>query len=232
MDSNYYGDFGKKYLSFSDIGTLLNNPQNFKKSVDKTIPMVIGGYFHTIICEPDKVDQYKIIDATTRNTKAYKELSDGELCLLQHEADKIELMRDKLLANDTVRGLIKGDGIEYEKPEISYLQGEWWKGKADVVNHNEKLIIDLKTTGDLSKFKYSAKKFNYDAQAYVYQELFGYEFIFIAIDKNTHQMGIFDCSPQFIENGRQKVIDAVEQYRLFFKDPEFRFENYFISETL
>ena len=25
-DTNYYGDFGKKYLSNSDIGTLLTNP--------------------------------------------------------------------------------------------------------------------------------------------------------------------------------------------------------------
>ena len=38
-----------------------------------------------------------------------------------------------------------------------------WKGKADIVNHNEKLIIDLKTTADLNKFKYSASKYNYDS---------------------------------------------------------------------
>jgi len=232
LDSNYYGEMGKQFLSFSDIGTLLKNPQRFKKSVDKTVPMVIGGYFHTIICEPDKVDSYKIIDATTRNTKAYKELSDGEICLLQHEADMIEKMRDKLLANDTVRGLIKGDGVEYEKPNIMNLHGEWWKGKADVINHNERLIIDLKTTGDLEKFRYSAKKFNYDSQAYIYSQLFGYEFIFIAIDKNTHNIGIYDCSPKFIEGGREKVIEAIAQYRLFYKNPEFNFENYFISETL
>ena len=30
-DSNYYGDFGKKWLSNSDIITLLNDPKNFRK---------------------------------------------------------------------------------------------------------------------------------------------------------------------------------------------------------
>ena len=36
---------------------------------------------------------------------------------------------------------------------ITELCGLMWKGKADVVNHNEKLIIDLKTTNDLDGFK-------------------------------------------------------------------------------
>ena len=194
--------------------------------------MVIGGYFHTIICEPDKVDQFKIVDANTRNTKQYKELSDGEICLLQHEADKIEAMRDKLLGNDVVRDLIQGEGVEYEQPEISHIQGEWWKGKADIINHTEKLIIDLKTTGDLEKFRFSANKFNYDAQAYLYQELFGYEFIFVAIDKTTHNIGIYDCGSKFIDNGKQKVQDAVMAYRTMWKDTEFDFKQHFISDTL
>ena len=56
--------------------------------------------------------------------------------------------------------------------------------------------------------------------------------IFIAIDKNSNNIGIYDCSEKFLESGKQKVIDAVAQYQLFFKNPEFNFENYFISETL
>ena len=230
-DFNYYGDFGKKFLSNSDIYTLINNPQDYGKPKDRTIPMVIGGYFHTLICEPHKVDSFKIIDATTRNTKVYKELSDGEICLLQHEADKIELMRQKLLANDIIRGLIQGDNIEYEKPGITELHGENWKGKADIINHDEKLIIDLKTTGDIEKFRYSARKFNYDSQAYIYQELFGYEMIFVAIDKKTMQLGIYDCSNQFLQRGKEKVIEAVAQYRLI-KQTDFDINQYSIQETL
>jgi hypothetical protein len=107
-----------------------------------------------------------------------------------------------------------------------------WKGKADIVNHDEKLIIDLKTTADLSKFKWSANKYNYDSQAYIYSQLFGYEFVFIAIDKNTHQIGIFDCSPQFYERGADKVARAAEQYRLFFKSEDFDPQQFFINQTL
>jgi len=96
----------------------------------------------------------------------------------------------------------------------------------------EKLIIDLKTTADLNKFKWSASKYNYDSQAYIYSKLFGYEFVFIAIDKTTHQIGIFDCSPQFYERGADKVQRASEQYKLFYQSEDFDPQQFFINQTL
>ena len=208
------------------------HPLEFKKPTPSAPHFLIGGYFHTAILEPDKIKNFKVIEASTRNTKAYKEISDGELCLLQSEVDKIELMTDKVLANNVCKGLIRGNNIEYEQPGITELEGLMWKGKADIVNHDEKLIIDLKTTADLNKFKWSANKYNYDSQAYIYSSLFGYEFIFIVIDKTTHQIGIFDCSPQFYERGKDKVERASEQYKLFYQSEDFDPQQFFINQTL
>ena len=232
IDEHYYGDFGKKYLSNSDISTLLTNPLALGQPSKPSPAFLVGGYFHTAILEPNKLKKFKVIESSSRNTKAYKEMSGGELCLLQSEVDVIELMTDKVLANNVCKDLIRGINIEYEKPGIAELEGEMWKGKADIVNHDEKLIIDLKTTADLNKFKWSASKYNYDSQAYIYSKLFGYEFVFIAIDKNTHQIGIFDCSPQFYERGQDKVKRAAEQYRLFFKSEDFDPQQFFINQTL
>ena len=231
-DTHYYGDFGKKYLSNSDIGALLTNPLALGKQQAARPAFLVGGYFHTAILEPEKLNKFKIIEATTRNTKVYKEISGGELCLLQHEVDTIELMTEKMLANDICKGLIRDSNTEYETPGITELEGQLWKGKADIINHNEKLIIDLKTTADLNKFRYSAAKYNYDSQAYIYSKLFGYEMIFIVIDKNTHQIGIFDCSPEFYERGKDKVERAVQAYELFYKSEGFDPSQYFINKTL
>ena len=231
-DENYYGSFGKKYLSNSDIGTLLTNPLNLGKASEARPAFLVGGYFHTAILEPDKLKKFKVIEATTRNTKAYKEMSGGELCLIKHEVDQIELLTDKMLSNQICNDLIRKGNVEYELPGITKLEGHMWKGKADIINHDEKLIIDLKTTADLHKFKYSASKYNYDSQAYIYSKLFGYEMIFIAIDKNTQQIGIFDCSPQFYEKGKDKVARAVEAYELFYKSDGFDPTQYFINKTL
>ena len=243
-DEDYYGDFGKQYLSNSDIYHLLNNPLKFQQQSDPNPAFLVGGYFHTAILEPGKLKKFKIIKATTRNTKAYKEMSGGELCLLQHEVDMIEKMRDTLFENDICRDLIQGrpfatgdtdheyGSIEYEVPMIKEIEGGMWKGKADIINHEEKLIIDLKTTSDILKFKNSAYRFNYDSQAFIYSQLFGYEFLFIAIDKNSHQIGLYDCSPKFYESGKDKVRKAVEAYDLFFKTEDFNPKQYFISKTL
>jgi len=231
-DNHYYGDFGKKYLSNSDIGTLLKNPLALGKQLAPRPAFLVGGYFHTAILEPDKLHKYKVIKSTTRNTKAYKEMSGGELCLLQHEVDEIELLTDTVLANNICKGLIRDSNTEYETPGVKELEGEMWKGKADIINHNEKLVIDLKTTNDIDRFKWSASKYNYDSQAYIYSELFGYEMLFIVIDKNTKQIGLFDCSPEFYAKGKDKVQRAVEAYKLFYKQEGFDPKQYFINKTL
>ena len=231
-DEHYYGAFGKKYLSNSDIGTLLTNPLALGKPTEQRPAFLVGGYFHTAILEPDKLKKYRVIPSSTRNTKAYKEMSGGELCLLQHEVDAIELLSDTMLANDVCKGLIRDSNTEYETPAIAEIEGEMWKGKADIVNHNEKLVVDLKTTADITRFKWSASKYNYDSQAYIYRKLFGYDMLFIVIDKNTHQLGLFDCSAEFYEKGKDKVQRAVEAYKLFYKQKDFDPKQYFINKTL
>lgn len=231
-DEDYYGAFGKKYLSNSDIGTLLTNPLALGKPTEQRPAFLVGGYFHTAILEPDKLKKYRVIPSSTRNTKAYKEMSGGELCLLQHEVDAIELLSDTMLANDVCKGLIRDSNTEYETPAIAKIEGEMWKGKADIVNHNEKLVVDLKTTADITRFKWSASKYNYDSQAYIYRKLFGYDMLFIVIDKNTHQLGLFDCSAEFYEKGKDKVQRAVEAYKLFYKQKDFDPKQYFINKTL
>ena len=231
-DEDYYGEFGNQFLSNSHVGKLLKDPLRAFEPSKPSPAFLVGGYFHTCILEPDKLDKYKVVKSTTRNTKAYKDVAGGELCLLQHEVDTIELMRDKVLANDICKDLVVNSQNEYEKPGIINMFNNDWKGKADIVNHEEKLVIDLKTTADIDKFQWSASKFNYDSQAYIYSKLFGYEFLFIVIDKNTHQIGMFDCSPQFYERGEEKVRKASEAYDLFYKTKDFDPKQYFISKTL
>ena len=229
QDEHYYGEFGKQFLSNSDISILLKNPKLLREAKPKSTAMVIGGYFHTAILEPNKLKSFRIIESSTRNTKKYKEMSGGEICLLQHEVDKIELMTEVIMDNNICRGLIKGD---FEVPAITELFGNKWKGKADIINHEEKLVIDLKTTGDLDRFRWSASKFNYDSQAYIYSNLFGYEMLFIVMDKETHQIGLFDCSPEFYKSGEEKVRKATDAYDLFYNTEDFDSKQYLITKTL
>jgi len=232
-DEDYYGDFGKQYLSNSDIHALLRNPLAFKEDMGMNTSFLVGGYFHTAILEPDKLKKYRIIEASTRTTKKYKEISDGEMCLLQHEVDQIELMQDRLLGNDVCNQLIRNGNIEYEVPNVTNIGGNMWKGKADIVNHDDKMIIDIKTTGNISAFRSSAYKYNYDSQAYIYTQLFeGYDFTFVVIDKTTLQIGLYDCSSSFYQSGQEKVEQANLNYDLFFKLGDTDPNQFLTTETL
>ena len=232
VDEHYYGKFGKQFLSNSDIITLLNNPVNHGKPSLEIPAFLVGGYFHTAILEPEKLDKFKIVDASSRNTKVYKDAAVDGICLLQKEVDNITLMIKKINDSQACSTLIKGIDVEHEKPMIKDLFGRLWKGKADIVNHDEQLIVDLKTTADISRFRRSAYKYGYDSQAYIYKELFGYDFVFLAIDKKTHQIGIFDCSRDFYASGKDKVEKAVEAYELFYNTKGFDPKQYFLQETL
>ena len=231
-DSKYCGEFGKQFLSNSDIRSLLRDPLSFKKPIVGNPNLVKGGYFHTLVLEPDKLEQYKIIEAASRNSKIYKDLSGGEMCLLQKEADELQVLRDKLMANNVCKDLIQDIDVEYEVPGLIQLEDEWWKLKADIKNNTEKLVIDLKTTSNIDKFAYSAKEYNYDSQAYIYSSYFNMDMIFIVVDKISGKIGIFDCSSSFLERGKEKVEKAVDQYRLFYKNNDFDPAQYLVTKTL
>jgi len=232
-DKEYYDGIGTKFRSNSDIYKLLNDPESFGKPSEQNINFLIGGYFHTAILEPEKLkDNYKVIDASTRNTKAYKEEAGKDMFLLQKEVDRIDKLIAKVKGNEVCMNLIGGDHVEYETPNVIEIDGTWWKGKADIINHDQELIVDLKTTGDISKFRQSAYRYNYDSQAYIYKKLFGYDMVFLAVCKKTGQIGVYDCSDEFYESGRAKVSQAMVVYEQTFGDPLFDLSKWLKHETL
>ena len=235
-DEHYYGDFGKQFLSNSDIGALLNNPKDFKADNGENIHLLMGGAFHTMILEPEKFEaNYPTVDASSRLTKKYKaaEEENGGMMLLNNDLDLLLGMKKTIEENKLINSLIRDGNVEYEVPAFGEVEGELWKGKADIVHHDEKLIIDLKTTSDITKFHLSARRYNYDSQAYIYKQFFGYDFAFVVIDKKTNMMGYYDCSENFYRNGKEKVQQAVHAYRMFFKgEQEYDWANYLINETL
>ena len=218
-DSKYYGEFGKQFLSNSDIGKLLKNPTQFRVNQEMTKPMLEGRYFHTKILEPQKIGDFIEVDVTSRNTVKYKEaINEGEMLLLTKEREHLDFLCTKMTSNMEMFDYIYDDGNEFEVPEIQKIMSLDWKGKADIVNHNKGLLVDIKTSGDIDKFMYSSKTYNYDSQAYIYQRLFGKPLIFLVIDKRTARLGIFECSDSFLRGGQEKVEQAVEVYQKYFSN--------------
>lgn len=233
-DKEYYGGIGKQYLSNSDIGVLLSNPKDYGKYRADNKSFSDGRYFHQLILEPDKALDFKFVDTSTRLTKEYKEfVKDNNLpfCMLKKEKDEIENLVRVMTGNLSFFEQIYKDGNQYEVPAIGEIQGMMWKGKADIIT--DECIIDLKTTSDINKFKWSAKAYNYDSQCYIYQQLFGKPLVFYVVDKLSQQLGIYTPTENFILGGEQKVAKAIEVYNKYFGgNPTDNINNHFIEEEL
>ena len=216
-DKEYYGGVGKKYLSNSDIGALLSNPKEYGVQKEDNVNFAKGRLFHHLILEPEKVQDWNAVDVSSRNTKKYKEIleeSSEPFLLLQKEYDEITKLAKVMTSNLDFYDMIYADGNEFEVPNIGEIGGVMWKGKADIVCDD--CLIDIKTTGDIDKFIYSARSYNYDSQAYVYHTLFGKPLKFLVIYKTTGQLGLFETTTDFIERGAEKVQKAIKVYNQFF----------------
>lgn len=233
-DKEYYGGVGKKFLSNSDIGTLLTNPRDFGKDREDSKAFMDGRYFHQLILEPEKAKLTPFVKASSRNTDIYKnfcETNNLPFCMLKKEQDEVRSLVNIIKGNITFYDEIFREGNQFEVPAIGEIQGMMWKGKADIVGVD--FLIDLKTTGDIQKFKWSAKAYNYDSQCYIYQQLFGKPLVFYVIDKTTGVLGIFKPTDEFIRSGESKVARAIEVFSRYFGNaPTDSIENYYIDEYL
>lgn len=233
-DQEYYKGVGKNYLSNSDIGTLLNNPKLFGKERDDSKAFMEGRYFHQLILEPEKAKELMFVDASTRTTKIYKDFCEErklDFCLLQKEKEEMESLVGIMKANISFYEEIFKEGNQFEIPAVAEIQGMMWKGKADIVT--DEIIIDLKTTSDIDKFRWNAKKYNYDSQCYIYQQLFGKPLVFFVIDKVTGVLGVFRPTDEFVKGGEYKVKRAIEVFNKYFGDkPTDDIDNYFVDEFL
>jgi hypothetical protein len=112
------------------------------------------------------------------------------------------------------------------------LFGLQFKGKTDIEQESD-FLIDLKTTSDINKFIYSAKAYNYDSQAFIYEKLFGKRMKFYVVDKETGQLGVYHVDDSFLQRGGEKVERAVEVYNKYFgPNKSEEVENHFVEATL
>ena len=233
-DVEYYKGVGKQYLSNSDIGVLLSNPQDFGKDREDSKAFMDGRYFHQLILEPERAKEMLSVDVSTRTTKEYKAFCEDNnipFCMLKKEQDEIQGLVNIINGNIAFYDEIYKAGNLYETPAVGMIQGVMWKGKADIVTDDS--VIDLKTTSDIHKFKWSAKAYNYDSQCYIYQELFGKPLVFYVIDKGTGVLGIFRPTEDFVRGGEMKVGRAIEVFNKYFGSaPSDDIVNYYIDEYL
>ena len=233
-DSFYYGYLGKNALSSSSIKTLLSSPKTYyfttKYGSSETQALRDGKLFHTMILEPEKLNDIIFVEAATKASKEYKLAKEtGKEVYTNTEKKAAERLCDALLRNEAVKEYLTK--AEYEVPQIAMIDGVPIRAKADILKGNT--IIDLKTTTGIKDFRYSADKYSYDLQAWLYKEMFGVDnFVFIAIDKGSLDIAIFECSDEFYAKGKAKFEQGVSNYKHFFQTEGVDLDQYVLRGVL
>ena len=136
-DEFYYGHLGKYALSSSSIKTILKSPKTYRNVIkygsDSDTPALIAGkLFHCMVLEPHKLDKVHFVEASTRNTNAYKHAKQehGEV-YLEKEKKQAERLTDALLRNEAALKLL--NKAEFEVPAIEMMEGIAIRGKADIL---------------------------------------------------------------------------------------------------
>tara|TARA_R100001509_G_scaffold70087_1_gene38936 strand:+ start:1234 stop:1971 length:738 start_codon:yes stop_codon:yes gene_type:complete len=233
-DQEYYGEFGRQYLSASDVSTLLHQPDKFKEE-KKSPEILMGRYFHQIILEPNKPIDIPVFDSSTRGTKKFKDylIETGlhkDDVMLTHERDNMLRCQDKLLSVFEISEIINDSNNKYEVPSVMELEGNLWKSKCDILHSD--FVIDLKTTSNAKNFRSSARSFCYNSQAYLYQLQYNKPMVFIVIDKNTLQILKAPCSEEFISYGHDNVLKATEVYEKFYGKNKIDDISQFVKEVI
>lgn len=233
-DSFYYGYLGQNALSSSSIKTLLSSPKTYyfttKYGSGETQALRDGKLFHTMILEPEKLNDIIFVEAATKASKEYKLAKEtGKEVYTNSEKKAAERLCDALLRNEAVKEYLTK--AEYEVPQIAMIDGIPIRAKADILKGNT--IIDLKTTTGIKDFRYSADKYSYDLQAWLYREMFGVEnFVFVVIDKGSLDIAIFECSEEFYAKGKQKFEQGISNYKYFFQTDGVDLDQYVLRGVL
>jgi hypothetical protein len=238
-DNFYYGELGKYALSSSAIKQLIDSPKSYQRSLNfksDTGAFKMGRLIHLAALEPEKLDTLcHVVEVQSATTKAYKdkvkEIGSANFVFTRKEYDRAMYTADALLQNDIWQELTRG--AEFEKPAFDILHGYPFRAKADVLGQG--YIADLKTTSDLKAFKWSAKKYGYDVQLYIYCNLFNIDwkdFKFFAIDKSTGDLGIYDVEETFYESGKSKLEYGLRIFEKYFVKMEEDINTYVIKDTL
>lgn len=223
-DSFYYGHLGQHALSSSSLKKLLQSPKAYQASLrmsDSSQALRDGRLVHLAVLEKHKLNDLVIINGT-KAKKEFKEAVEqhgDHMVYTESEMTNAYWIADAIHSNSEASYLL--EDCDYEVSGVGMIEDLPFRAKADAITKDRSLIIDLKTTSvDLNDWHWSAKKFKYALQAALYLRIFGAEqFIFVVIDKNTKDIGIFTCSDAFLEGGQQDIDAAIKVYQDYFLQP-------------
>jgi len=242
--NDYYNHYA---ISNSDLGEIKKSIWHYLNKKDKltTEAMTFGKAFHSLILEPEKFNaEYGMLgncDLRTKIGKEYKKEFEGnnkDKTIISNESYNLILkMQNELVSSQLYREYLVSENCEVEKDIYFEYRGIDCRAKLDYINHDKKVIIDLKTIKECSDITQVERiiKYNYCRQAAFYKLAmkslgFDYKFMFVFVEKETPNFNLFvECSEETIAYGEYEYNSLITKYLEYIDNPE---ENTKYSDNL
>lgn len=201
---------------------------------DKLKTLDFGKAMHAICLEPDKLKtKFTVLPDLNLRTNAGKaekaeflEANQEKTILTYDDHKKLNLMFESVMAHPMARNLIEAEG----SAEISCFwtdekTGITCKCRPDKDIANSDIIVDIKTTDMLSKFRYSVEDYRYYVQAPYYTDgmtVCGQqknEMLFIVIQKTIelgrYPVAVMSLPPEIVQYGCETYRKNLDDYAEF-----------------
>ena len=238
-------------VSNSMINMLLNEPYNFDRFMKgeyqsfSTEPMTFGTAFHFFVLShvngkdlDEGLGLALVPDYNRRTNKgkeAYSELieqyPDGSF-ITKSAYDNAERLAEQTVNNkyfkEYIAKLKSEYALGYEEEFTSDYNGLKLRGKMDLACYNIDgelaKVVDLKTTSDISGFRYSAYKYGYHRQSCHYTLPNGLQlednvFDFLAVDKTFGTIKVFKTRrPEYIEKAKDAFAYGLSEMKYYLEN--------------
>lgn len=212
----YHGD--RSAVSKHWLDLIERSPAHLRLHLDEPIEkdseaLIFGGLLHTMILEPDLIDQEYIVspklDKRTKKGKEQfaeiEEKANGRIIIVDHLFDKAKAMATAARNHSKAKKILANGKAEVTKVWNDDESGEKCKARADWI-HADCLLVDVKTTMDArhDKFVRDLINYRYDVQSGHYTDGFEIDkFLFFVIEKEPpYGVSLFVADHEIIQRGK------------------------------
>lgn len=216
-------------LNSTAIKTVLRSPLHYRHEYldgnkrEATPAMHLGTLVHQLVLEPEKdLDGFRVVNATTRSTKAYKDAvasCPADIVLLAAEHDTARAIADAVLNHPRAKALLVGAERE---TSIYWHEGDrLCQCRPDIRRPDLSVMADLKTAADASPdgFRRAIANYGYHISAawYLRGEAAHYgeasrSWVFVVVESSPpHAVQLYFADDYMIEKGHALCNEALRR---------------------
>ena len=227
-NADYHSDV--EFLSSSAFKLLHKDPQSFyrkyilkeRETVSNQAALNFGTVAHLMLLEPHLMEESVAVfdGGPIKRGKAYDEFirnNEGKIVLSLTEKQKLDALKAAFEAHPNGPQLLAG--CEFEYTLCGEINGIKVKCRADAINIERGIIVDVKTTGyggDKDAFGITLNDLYYDLSAALYCEIakqvYGkpFDFYFIVLSKSDMTCSLFKTSRPTYNQGLMRLNEAIQ----------------------